>query len=93
MVPSSLTKLMTSYLVFQALADGKLTLTQNLPVSEKAWRMGGSKMFVPYPGSVSVEDLIRGMITQSGNDACIVLAEGISGSEDQFVNRNERGRP
>jgi D-alanyl-D-alanine carboxypeptidase (penicillin-binding protein 5/6) len=87
MVPSSLTKLMTAYLVFQALNAGKLTLTQNLPVSEKAWRMGGSKMFVPYPGSVTVEDLIRGMITQSGNDACIVLAEGISGSEDQFVNR------
>jgi D-alanyl-D-alanine carboxypeptidase (penicillin-binding protein 5/6) len=87
MVPSSLTKLMTAYLVFQALAAGKLTLTQQLPVSEKAWRMGGSKMFVPYPGSVAVEDLIRGMITQSGNDACIVLAEGISGSEDQFVNR------
>jgi D-alanyl-D-alanine carboxypeptidase (penicillin-binding protein 5/6) len=87
MVPSSLTKLMTAYLVFQALAAGKLTLTQQLPVSEKAWRMGGSKMFVPYPGSVAVEDLIRGMITQSGNDACIVLAEGLSGSEDQFVNR------
>jgi D-alanyl-D-alanine carboxypeptidase (penicillin-binding protein 5/6) len=87
MVPSSLTKLMTAYLVFQALAAGKLTLAQQLPVSEKAWRMGGSKMFVPYPGSVAVEDLIRGMITQSGNDACIVLAEGLSGSEDQFVNR------
>jgi D-alanyl-D-alanine carboxypeptidase (penicillin-binding protein 5/6) len=87
MVPSSLTKLMTAYLVFQGLAAGKLSLAQQLPVSEKAWRMGGSKMFVPYPGSVAVEDLIRGMITQSGNDACIVLAEGLSGSEDQFVGR------
>ena len=92
MVPSSLTKLMTSYLVFSALAGGKLSLTQQLPVSETAWRMGGSKMFVPYPGSVAVEDLVRGMITQSGNDACIVLAEGISGSEHQFVDRmNEMG--
>jgi D-alanyl-D-alanine carboxypeptidase (penicillin-binding protein 5/6) len=87
MTPSSLTKLMTAYLVFAALSAGRITLTQQLPVSEKAWRMGGSKMFVPYPGSVSVEDLIKGMVIQSGNDACIVLAEGISGSEDQFVAR------
>jgi D-alanyl-D-alanine carboxypeptidase (penicillin-binding protein 5/6) len=62
-----------------------LSLTQALPVSEKAWRMGGSKMFVPLGGTVTVEDLIRGMIIQSGNDACIVLAEGIAGSEEQFV--------
>ena len=87
MTPSSLTKLMTAYLVFSALAAGRITLTTEFPVSEKAWRMGGSKMFVPYPGSVPVQDLIRGMIIQSGNDACIVLAEGISGSEDQFVAR------
>ncbi len=87
MTPSSLTKLMTAYLVFSALAAGRITLTTEFPVSEKAWRMGGSKMFVPYPGSVAVADLIRGMIIQSGNDACIVLAEGISGSEDQFVAR------
>ncbi len=87
MTPSSLTKLMTAYLVFSALAAGRTTLTTEFPVSEKAWRMGGSKMFVPYPGSVAVADLIRGMIIQSGNDACIVLAEGISGSEDQFVVR------
>jgi D-alanyl-D-alanine carboxypeptidase (penicillin-binding protein 5/6) len=64
---------------------GRLQLNQELPVSEKAWRMEGSKMFVPLNGSVRVEDLIRGMIIQSGNDACIVLAEGIAGSEDQFV--------
>ncbi len=85
MAPSSMTKLMTAYLVYGMLKSGRLQLDQELPVSEKAWRMQGSKMFVPYPGSVKVEDLIRGMIVQSGNDACIVLAEGIAGSEDQFV--------
>jgi D-alanyl-D-alanine carboxypeptidase (penicillin-binding protein 5/6) len=85
MVPSSMTKLMTAYIVYGMLKAGRLKLDQTLPVSEKAWRMGGSKMFVPLGGQVSVEDLIRGMIVQSGNDACVVLAEGISGSEEQFV--------
>lgn len=85
MPPSSMTKLMTAYLVYSALKEGKLKLTDELPVSEKAWRMGGSKMFVQLGTSVKVEDLIRGMIVQSGNDACIVLAEGIAGSEEQFV--------
>ena len=85
MPPSSMTKLMTAYLVYQALKDGKLRLTDELPVSERAWRMGGSKMFVQIGTSVKVEDLIRGMIVQSGNDACIVLAEGVAGSEEAFV--------
>ena len=85
MPPSSMTKLMTAYLVYQALKDGKLRLTDELPVSERAWRMGGSKMFVQIGTSVKVEDLIRGMIVQSGNDACIVLAEGVAGSEEGFV--------
>ncbi len=85
MPPSSLTKLMTAYLVFGMLKSGRLRLDQMLPVSEKAWRMQGSKMFVPLGAQVSVADLIRGMLIQSGNDACIVLAEGIAGSEDQFV--------
>ncbi len=85
MVPSSMTKLMTAYIVYGRLKAGRLQLTQEFPVSEKAWRMGGSKMFVPLNGNVKVEDLIRGMIVQSGNDACIVLAEGIAGSEEQFV--------
>ena len=85
MPPSSMTKLMTAYLVYSALKAGKLTLDQQLPVSEKAWRMEGSKMFVPLNGTVSVENLILGMIVQSGNDACIVLAEGIAGSENEFV--------
>ncbi len=85
MTPSSMTKLMTAYIVYGRLKAGRLQLTQEFPVSEKAWRMGGSKMFVPLNGNVKVEDLIRGMIVQSGNDACIVLAEGIAGSEEQFV--------
>ncbi len=85
MPPSSMTKLMTAYIVYSALKAGKLQLDQELPVSERAWRTGGSKMFVPYPGRVKVEDLIRGMIVDSGNDACIVLAEGVAGSEEQFV--------
>ena len=83
--PSSMTKLMTAYIVYGMLKIGRLQLDAELPVSDKAWRMQGSKMFVPQGGSVKVEDLIRGMIIQSGNDACIVLAEGVAGSEDQFV--------
>lgn len=85
MTPSSMTKLMTAYIVYARLKAGRLKLDQELPVSEKAWRMGGSKMFVRVDTMVKVEDLIRGMIVDSGNDACIVLAEGIAGSEDQFV--------
>jgi len=85
MPPSSMTKLMTIYIVYQRLKDGRLKLNDMLPVSEKAWRMGGSKMFVQLGSSVSVEDLIQGVVVQSGNDACIVLAEAIAGSEQQFV--------
>jgi len=85
MIPSSMTKLMTAYLVYELLRAGRLTLTQELPVSERAWRMGGSKMFVQVGTSVKVEDLIRGVIVQSGNDACIVLAEAIAGSDEQFA--------
>lgn len=85
MAPSSLTKMMTAYLVFAMLAAGRLRLDQGLPVSEKAWRTQGSKMFVPLGQSVTVQDLIQGMVIQSGNDACIVLAEGIAGSEERFV--------
>ncbi len=85
MPPSSMTKLMTAYIVYSKLKAGTLNLTQTLPVSEHAWRTQGSKMFVELGGQIKVEDLIRGMIIQSGNDACIVLAEGIAGSEEQFV--------
>jgi len=85
MPPSSMTKLMTAYIIYGMLKSGRLTLTQELPVSERAWRMQGSKMFVPLGGSVTVEDLIRGVIVQSGNDACIVLAEAVAGSEEGFA--------
>jgi len=93
MPPASMSKIMTAYVVYDALKKGKLSLDDILPVSEKAWRTGGSKMFVPFPGRVKVEDLIRGMIVQSGNDACIVLAEGIAGSEEAFVEQmNEKAK-
>jgi D-alanyl-D-alanine carboxypeptidase (penicillin-binding protein 5/6) len=85
MPPSSMSKLMTMYVVFDLLKQGRLRLDQQMPVSERAWRMGGSKMFVQIGSQISVEDLARGVIVQSGNDACIVLAEGISGSEQQFA--------
>ncbi len=85
MPPSSMSKLMTMYVVFEHLKAGRLQLTQELPVTERAWRMGGSKMFVQIGTSIPVEALMRGVIVQSGNDACIVLAEGISGSEQQFA--------
>jgi D-alanyl-D-alanine carboxypeptidase (penicillin-binding protein 5/6) len=93
MPPASMSKLMTAYVVFEFLRDGRLRLDQELPVSERAWRMGGSKMFVEVNTTVKVEDLLRGVIVQSGNDACIVLAEAISGSEERFADLlNERGR-
>lgn len=93
MPPSSMSKLMTMYVVFEKLKAGQLQLDATLPVSERAWRMGGSKMFVELGAQIKVEDLIHGVIVQSGNDACIVLAEGISGSEQQFAElMNEAGR-
>ena len=91
--PASMSKLMTAYVVFERLNQGLLSLDDRLPVSEKAWRMGGSKMFVEVGNSVRVEDLLRGMIVQSGNDAAIVLAEGLSGSEAAFAREmNEKAR-
>lgn len=87
MPTSSMSKVMTMYAVFQDLKNGALSLGDTLPVSEKAWRKEGSKMFVEVGKQVKVEDLIRGVIVQSGNDATIVLAEGLSGSEDAFANR------
>ena len=88
--PASLTKLMTAYVVFSALRDRSLSLNEAVPVSERAWRAPGSRMFV-VPGSrVTVEELLRGMIVQSGNDACLALAEAVAGSEDAFVGRMNR---
>ena len=85
MTPSSMSKIMTAYLTFKALKEGQLKLDSMLPVSQRAWRMQGSKMFVMVGTQVKVEDLLRGMIIQSGNDACVVLAEGLAGSEDAFA--------
>ena len=85
MPTSSMSKVMTALAVFEALETGRLSLDEELMVSEKAWRKGGSKMFVEVGKQVSVEDLLRGVIVQSGNDATIVLAEGMSGSEEQFA--------
>jgi D-alanyl-D-alanine carboxypeptidase (penicillin-binding protein 5/6) len=83
--PASLTKLMTGYLVFDAIRAKKLSLTQALPVSERAWKTPGSRMFIDPKMQVPVDDLIKGMIVQSGNDATVALAEGVGGSVERFV--------
>ncbi len=83
--PASLTKLMTAYLSFKALKNGHLQLNQTLPISEKAWRIEGSKMFVDTTMTVTVDELLHGMIIQSGNDASVALAEGISVTEEAFA--------
>jgi D-alanyl-D-alanine carboxypeptidase (penicillin-binding protein 5/6) len=85
MTPSSMSKIMTVYKMFERLKDGRLQLTDSFAVSEKAWRKKGSKMFVAVNSRVKVEDLIRGIVVQSGNDASIVVAEGLAGSEDAFA--------
>ncbi len=83
--PASLTKLMTAYLVFDALKAKKVDLKQTFNVSERAWKMPGSRMFIDPKMKVPVEDLIKGMVVQSGNDATVALAEGVGGSVDRFV--------
>lgn len=83
--PASLTKLMTAYVVFDALRAKKIDLKQTLPVSERAWRMPGSRMFIDPKMQVPVEDLLKGMIVQSGNDATVALAEGVGGTVERFV--------
>ncbi|MCR4379307.1 MAG: D-alanyl-D-alanine carboxypeptidase [Rhodospirillales bacterium] len=90
MPPASMSKLMTLFMVFERLHDGRLSLDEQLTVSENAWRKGGAKtegstMFLDPNSRVRVEDLIRGIIVQSGNDACIVFAEALSGSEEAFA--------
>ena len=87
MPPASMSKLMTLNLIFEALDDGRLTMEDTFRVSAEASQKGGSKMFVREGARVRIEDLIRGVIVQSGNDACIVLAEGLSGTEDEFAKR------
>jgi D-alanyl-D-alanine carboxypeptidase (penicillin-binding protein 5/6) len=83
--PASLTKLMTAYLVFDALKSRKLDLKQTLSVSERAWKMPGSRMFIDPKMRVPVEDLVKGMVVQSGNDATVALAEEVGGSVERFV--------
>ncbi|MGN7869642.1 D-alanyl-D-alanine carboxypeptidase family protein [Paracoccus sp. 22332] len=91
--PASMSKLMTLYMVFEALENGRLKLTDTLPVSTKAWQMGGSKMFVEPRDTPTVEQLIKGVIVLSGNDACVVLAEGLAGTEEAFARQmTERGK-
>ena len=91
--PASLTKLMTAYLVFDALRAKKIDLKQTLGVSERAWKMPGSRMFIDPKMKVPVEDLIKGMIVQSGNDATVALAEGVGGTVERFVQMmNERAK-
>ncbi|HUI16985.1 MAG TPA: D-alanyl-D-alanine carboxypeptidase family protein [Alphaproteobacteria bacterium] len=85
MAPSSMSKMMTLYVLFERLKEGRIKLDDTLAVSEKAWRTGGSKMFVQIGSRVRVDDLIQGIAVQSGNDACVVVAEGLSGSEQAFA--------
>lgn len=90
MAPASMSKLMTVYMVFERLKDGRLSLEDTFTVSENAWRKGGTKsgsstMFLEPNKKVSIEDLLRGIIVQSGNDACITIAENLAGSEDYFA--------
>ncbi len=94
-IPASMTKIMTTFVVFERLRDGRLSLNDEFKVSENAWRTGGaasggSTMFLELGSNVSVENLLKGVIIQSGNDACIVLAEGISGSEEAFAEEMTR---
>ncbi|KAA3639952.1 MAG: D-alanyl-D-alanine carboxypeptidase [Proteobacteria bacterium] len=83
--PASITKMMTAYVVFKEIKNGQLSLQGSATISEKAWRTGGSKMFIEVDKQVNIEDLVRGMIVQSGNDASIALAEHIAGSEEVFA--------
>ena len=82
--PASLSKIMTSYVVFEALANGTIALDDMVRISEKAWRTSGSRMFIDVDSDVSIEDLIKGLVVQSGNDASVALAEYVSGDVDSF---------
>lgn len=83
--PASITKIMTAYLVYKSLAEGQINLEDEVSVSEKAWRMEGSRMFIEVGKHVKVSDLLMGMIVQSGNDASVALAEHVAGSEEAFA--------
>lgn len=83
--PASLTKLMAAYVIFKAIDDGRLSMDQEVPISEKAWKTEGSRMFINVNSNVKVSDLLQGFIVQSGNDATVALAEAVAGSESAFV--------
>lgn len=87
MYPSSMTKIMTALVAFEDLKQGKITLSQTLPVSEKAWKMEGSRMFLKVNTWATIDELLHGIIIQSGNDACVALAEGLAGTEEVFAAR------
>lgn len=91
--PASMSKLMTAYMIFDRLDHGGLKLDDEVTVSERAWKMGGSQMFLEVGDRVKVEDLIRGIIVQSGNDACVAMAEALAGSEEEFARQmTEKGK-
>ena len=91
--PASMSKLMTAYMVLEQLKDGRLKMDDTLPISAKAWKKGGSKMFVEVGKRARIDDLLRGIIVLSGNDACIVVAEGLAGSEENFArDMTEKGK-
>lgn len=87
MAPSSMSKIMTAYIAFEELKSGHIKLDNMYPISEKAWRMEGTRMFIPLNAQVSFEDLLKGLIIQSGNDAAVAIAEIISGTEEEFADR------
>jgi D-alanyl-D-alanine carboxypeptidase (penicillin-binding protein 5/6) len=93
MHPASMSKIMTAYVIFGMLKSGRITLGDELAVSERAWKLGGSKMFVGIGSRIKIEDLLKGMLIQSGNDACLVLAEGLAGSEPAFVDLMNQKAP
>ena len=85
--PASITKVMTAYVVYQALEEGLISMEDQVQISEKAWRMKGSRMFIEVNKWVSIEDLVHGMVIQSGNDAAVALAEHVAGSEEAFADQ------
>jgi D-alanyl-D-alanine carboxypeptidase (penicillin-binding protein 5/6) len=86
MTPSSMSKLMTIYILLERIKKDVLKLDDTFVVSKKAWKMGGSKMFLRHTERVTIDDLLKGIIVQSGNDACVVVAEGIAATEESFAN-------
>ena len=90
MKPASMAKVMTAYIVFDRIKDKSLNMSDTFLVSDKAWRMGGSRSFLELKSNVSIKDLLMGLIVQSGNDAAVVLAEGISGDEEAFAREMNR---